>query len=38
MVCNEQQATEIERLADEYDLSEEAVLRQLVGLGLKAVD
>lgn len=38
VVCDKQRAAEIERLAEQYELSEEAVLRQLVGLGLEAVD
>jgi 2-iminoacetate synthase ThiH len=38
LVCDDARAAEIERLAEEYDLSEEDVLRQLIGLGLDTVD
>ena len=37
LVCDEEQAREVGRLAKEYDLTEEEVLRQLVDLGLEEV-
>ncbi|MEF8907528.1 MAG: CopG family transcriptional regulator [Haloarculaceae archaeon] len=38
LVCDETEAREVRRLAREYDLTEEEVLRQLVDLGLEEVD
>jgi 2-iminoacetate synthase ThiH len=38
LVCDDERAAEIERLAEEYDLTEEDVLRQLVDLGLDTVE
>lgn len=38
LVCDDDRAAEIERLAREYNLSEEAVLRQLLDVGLDTVD
>jgi predicted ArsR family transcriptional regulator len=38
LVCDEPRAAEIERLAEKYDLTEEAVLRQLVDLGLDNIE
>jgi len=37
LVCDEEKAREVRRLAREYDLTEEEVLRQLVDLGLAEV-
>lgn len=37
LVCDEEKAREVQRLAQEYDLTEEEVLRQLVALGLAEV-
>ena len=37
LVCDEEKAREVRRLAQEYDLTEEEVLRQLVSLGLAEV-
>jgi len=37
LVCDEEKAREVRRLAREYDLTEEEVLRQLVDLGLEEV-
>lgn len=37
-VCEDDIARNIERLAREYDLTEEEVLRQLVSAGLETVD
>lgn len=38
VVCDDDFSGEIERLAHEYELSEEEVLRQLVDIGLEHVD
>ena len=38
VVCEEDRARAIASLAREYDITEEEVLRQLIGLGLDEVD
>jgi len=38
VVCDDDRAREIRTLAREYDLTEEEVLRQLIDLGLDAVE
>jgi 2-iminoacetate synthase ThiH len=38
LVCDEDQAREVSRLAREYDLTEEEVLRQLLDLGLDEIE
>jgi hypothetical protein len=38
VVCGHDRAREIRRLAREYDLTEEEVLRQLLDIGLEHVD
>jgi len=38
VVCDSDRAREIQRLAREYDLSEEEVLRQLLDIGLEHID
>jgi len=38
LVCDDDTAGEVRRLAREYDLTEEEVLRQLVEQGLRAVE
>lgn len=38
VVCDDDRSGEIERLAREYDLTEEEVLGQLVDIGLEHVD
>jgi hypothetical protein len=37
VVCDDDQAREVESLALEYDLTEEEVLRQLIDLGIDQV-
>lgn len=38
VVCEHDRAREIQRLAREYDLTEEEVLRQLLDIGLEQID
>ena len=38
VVCESDHAREIQRLAREYDLTEEEVLRQLLDIGLEHID
>jgi len=38
LVCDDERAREISRLAREHGLTEEAVLRQLVGIGMDALE
>jgi hypothetical protein len=38
LLCDDGLARDVERLAHEYDLTQEAVLRQLVTTGLEALD
>lgn len=38
LVCEEHQAERVERLATEYGLTEQEVLRQLVDAGLETID
>lgn len=38
LVCEEQQAERVQRLATEYGLTEQEVLRQLVDAGLETVE
>ena len=38
LVCDDDLSCEVERLAREYDLTEEEVLRQLVDIGLQNLD
>jgi len=38
VVCDDDRAREIKRLARKFDLTEEEVLRQLVDLGLEHLD
>lgn len=38
VVCDDEVAREVETLAQEYDLTEEEVLRQLLDLGMEHLD
>lgn len=38
LVCDDRPAAEVSRLAREYDLTEEEVLRQLIDAGLETVE
>ena len=38
LVCDEQQARRVERLAAQYDLTEPEVLHQLIELGFDSLD
>jgi hypothetical protein len=38
VVCDDDVASEVESIAREYDLTEEAVLRQLLDLGMEHLD
>ncbi|WP_136718038.1 CopG family transcriptional regulator [Halorientalis salina] len=38
VVCDDDLATEVRTLAQEYDLTEEEVLRQLIDVGLEHLD
>lgn len=38
LVCDDQTAQEIEGLANQYGLTEQEVLEQLVGVGLEELD
>lgn len=37
LLCEDGQARDIERLAHEYDMTQEAVLRQLLAVGLESL-
>ncbi|MFC5972248.1 CopG family transcriptional regulator [Halomarina salina] len=38
LLCEDRQARAIERLAHEFDMTQEAVLRQLLAAGLDSLD
>ena len=38
LLCEEQEARQVEALAHEYDMTQEAVIRQLLSAGLETLD